>query len=369
MSASAVSAHPGLVLVLAEPSRTGAGSVVLRRLAEGLDGAPAVRVLDLTELRRLGLAAPELGPLARTSFERALAERICESLRSAHGAAEHHRFVIGIVALLEDAVAARHAVALIPYLEGALARVALPRGTEPALVAVHVLRDRWTPLEAAGLYAWLKEFGAALHLGAQRNDGLRGYTLASVIGHGDSRHATRLSTREQVAAIAADFLTVCLCSRMLDAVLAQRRGRALNGRFSAFGIAPWSEVGGDPERAVGLSDVRLPLDPLAHGHGETALLRASVGSDRAPDGWERVDGCTGARIDRGWLVQMATNLSITDLAGAREWRAHYAALSPAERAEVHGIRAAAGWPDPFDQLDERAQAEAAEPLDAFPIEL
>ena len=358
--------QPGLVCVLAESTTHGSpGPVFVRTLKRSLGDAPTVAILDLAELRRAGLPGKSAGALDRLRFENEIASRAAECLRAAEGAeATRSRFLVVIVAFLNELVARQHAVALLPLVEGALRRIAFPRSVEPSIVGIHLLPDRWTALEGASLFAWLKEFHYALRLSATGQVPARSYAMAAAIGRSDTDSAGtghRLGYGEdEMASAAAEFVAASLHCRVLDEVLAARRGRKRQARFDAFGIEP---LNGDDsfDEAVARSRVLWPVAPLARPGTSGGLLQAVAGRSDPPSGWTSVDGCE-TDGSPAWAIQVASGLSATDTIGAEVWRSHYLTLSAEERREIHGIPAAVDWPDPFDDhARQPAQGESGAP--------
>lgn len=158
-----IDVHPGLVLLFAESVAREPADDFLRAFHARVGNHPAVGVLDFRALKAGGFPLNDGGPLPRSQFERWLADRAAQCLR-ASGAirAARGRFLVTVVSLLCEEPSRRHSIAVLPYIDSALRRIGLPAGLEPSILGVSVLPERWTALQAAGLFAWLKEFHGVL---------------------------------------------------------------------------------------------------------------------------------------------------------------------------------------------------------------
>lgn len=344
--------HPGLVLLMADPVARGPADEFLRTLRARLGDAPAVRVLDFRELRSGGFP-PERGSfLGQMKFERWLGERVADALgapgavRSARG-----RFLVTIVGLLCEESARRHSVGILPYVQSAFRRLMPAAGIDPAILGVSVVPERWTSLEAAGLYAWLKEFSGVLRRAPR--PGTPRYTLATVIARAC---ATDRDVREpqtppdiELARSAAEFTAACQTSGVVDWIRAGDRGRMDDMRFHAYGIAPLTDS--ELRVQVELSRVLWPVLRDLRPRSGRLVARALVGraqfAEPFLEGWERVPASPPPAVERAWLLRMARGLSPSDLVGAEEWKFRYDRLPLAARISLHGITEALEWPDPL----------------------
>lgn len=344
--------HPGLVLLLAEAVARGPADEFMRAFRTRLGEHPAVSVLDFRELRAGGFP-PEPGSfLGQVKFERWLADRAAEIL-SASGAVRSAggRFTITVVGLLGEAPSRRYSISVLPYIQNAFRRMMLPADMEPSIMGVSVLPERWTSLEAAGLYAWLKEFSGVLCL--PPHPGTPRYSMATVIGRA---HATDRESREprtdpdvELARAAAEFTAACQTSGVIDWVRANERGRTNERHFHAYGITALTEA--EVRVQVELSRVLWPVLRDLRPRSGRAVMRALVGA--APfaepylEGWERVPAAPTTSTQHAWLLRLAGGLTPADLIGAEEWQFRYDRLPIGTRAALHGIPQALDWPDPL----------------------
>ncbi|HEX6040231.1 hypothetical protein [Longimicrobium sp.] len=343
--------HPGLVLLVAEPVARQPADEFLRALRARLGDNPTVGVLDFRELRAGGFPPAPASFLGQVKFERWLADRATDVLR-ASGAVRsaHGKFLVTVVGLLCEESSRRYSVSVLPYIQNAFRRIALPAGIEPSIVGVSVLPERWTSLEAAGLFAWLKEFNGALRLAGR--PGMPRYTMATVIARAratdrDEEEAVT-EPETELARAAAEFTAACHTSGVVDWARANERGRANGTHFHTYGITSLSES--DLRVQVELSQVLWPVLRDVRPRSGRAVTRALVGaSDFAEpylEGWERIPAARVAG-GRAWLLRMAAGLQPEDLIGAEEWRFRYDRLPVATRASLHGIHEALDWPDPL----------------------
>ncbi len=361
--------QPGLVLALTSPGAGSPGALFTQTLRARLDDNPAVDILDLPRLRELSLPSRGAGLLAQADFERELAAGIVRCLRAASGSRlARTRFVLLVVAFLSEPEARKASVALLPRLNGALQRVAFPPWVEPVVVGIHILPDRWSPVEGAGHFAWLKEFSHALRRGRDQSTagGMRGYGLAALLGRSDAdvpKGGRSLNFSDhQLAAAAAEFVAASLCSRSLDWILTATRGRQdLSGLFVSFGVTAVSPPQ-LPESLVTHSRVLWPVPPPR----ERAVLRGAALRGEGPSGWDAIDLLRAPRGVDGWLLQVGLGLDPVDLVGVDAWRRCYRALSNDEQEALHGITGASRWPEPFSLR--AVPAAAAEP-DAVSLQL
>jgi hypothetical protein len=344
--------HPGLVLLLAEPVVRGPADEFIRAFRARLGDHPAVRVLDFRELRSGGFPPEQGSFLGQVKFERWLADRAAEVLsvsgavRSARG-----RFLVTVVGLLSDEPSRRYSISVLPYIQNAFRRMMLPADIEPSIVGVSVLPERWTSLEAAGLFAWLKEFSGVLRLPAR--PGTPRYTMATVIGRARAtdRDADEPHTNPDVelARAAAEFTAACHTSGVVDWVRANERGRTNEKHFHTYGIAALTEA--ELRVQVELSRVLWPVLRDLRPRSGRAVTRALVGgaefAEPYLEGWDRVPAAPTTSTERAWLLRLAGGLEPADLIGAEEWRFRYERLPLGTRASLHGIAQALDWPDPL----------------------
>jgi hypothetical protein len=333
-------------------------------------------VLDHDLLERNGIAGT--GPLARVKFERWLAGQGLDALRAGAGEAQRWtRLPVFVVGALEEPLTRRAGLALPERVFAALGRIPLPRGVEPLPVAIWMLPERWTPLQGAELFAWLKEFSAALAAAGEGLAAGRGYALNLVLGrsdvHDEGSGAVLNYTDQALALRAAEFVAACHTGRTLDWALAAGRGVHRQGRFHSLGIAPLApESLGDGrgalERALERSRVLWPTAVPARTHSEWVGC-AVIGARRddplpeSLDGWNRVAPIEGGASPPGcWLCRLAFGLEPRDLLGAEDWRRHYSGMPSRHRGGLHAEAARAELPDPLGRpsiVESKSDAEQA----------
>lgn len=361
MNREASAVLPGLTLLLARPVPGSAAAAFRELIRARLGQGSGSVVLDQDLLERSGMAAG--GPFSRANFERWLAWQALEALRA--GGAERRvraRFPIFVVGFLTEPLMRRGALELPAQLSAALGRITLPRGMEPLPIALWLLPDRWTPLQGAELFAWLKEFAGALDTAGEELEARRGYTLNLVLGrseiHGPESGGVLNHSDHALALRAAEFITACHTTRALDWALAVGRGMHRHGRFHSLGIAPLpppAQRGGRDALAQALlgSQVLWPTESPTH-HSVAWVGRAVIGVrvDDPPEepleGWDRVTPIEEAVDPPGrWLCRLAFGLEPRDLLGAEDWRGHYRRLPTERRRELHGVPTGAELPDPL----------------------
>lgn len=318
----------------------------------------AAGILDLDLLERNGLERN--GPFSRANFERWLAEQALEAVRAGAADSESRtRFPIFVVGALDQSLPRRSGLGLPARIRRALGRITLPRGVEPLPVAIWTLPERWTPLQGAELFAWLKEFTAAL--GAPDVTSQE-FSLSLLLGR-SGLHAPEagdcLSHSDHgLARQAAEFIAACHTTRALDWALAAGRGLHRRGRFYSLGIAPIAQghTGDDGPwlTARRQSPVLWPTSPPTNAREERVAhgllgIRHHALTPEALHGWERVPPIDdGADPSRQWLCRLAFGLEPRNLLGAADWREHYLRLPVERRRELHSVADAADWADPLD---------------------
>lgn len=339
--------QPGLVLVLGKSGRGSVGATIRARLDSRLGRDPSVAVVGLQDLTQSDHAGELPGALERVRIERTLADRVRVALEKAHAHADGRRLVVAVMAVLSDPEARRQAVWVLPMIESALRRVALPRSMDPALVGIHILPRHWTPLQGAGLYAWLKEFTRLIS--APDSIPRRGYTLPLVVGHSDHDAAgggSRIAFPEHELCISsADFAAACFQLQIVDEVMAWQRGQNRRDPFSAFGIAPFRDFADAEQGALG-SRILWPVDASIRPARDKEVLKLSTAN--ISQEWRQVGGSASAQATDQWAIQIACGLHPEDIIGAEMWRTHYLGLAEEERRALHGIADAADWDDPLD---------------------
>lgn len=343
--------NPGLVLVLGEPVARGPVDAFLTTFRRRLGGHPAVTVLDWRDLAEGGFPPPHDSFMRRMRFERWVADRVDEVL-AASGAVRNARgrFLVSVVGLLSEARSRRHAVEVLPYLHFAFPRIN-SAGLEPTLVGVTALPQRWSALQAAELFAWLREFSGVLR--AKPHPGVPRYTLAMLIGRGRALDRDEVEPKTdadvELARAAAEFAAACHSSALVDWVRGTERGRPGAPHFHSYGILPLSEA--EVRIQAESSQVLWPVLRDHHPRSGRAVLRALVGgADFAEpylEAWERIPTAPAADGARAWLLRLAGGLDAADVVGADEWRSRYLRLPPELRVALHGVPEAAGWPDPL----------------------
>lgn len=359
---------PGLTLLLARPAPGDAGAAFAERLEERVGRNAGAVLLDLDTLERAGLT--RTGPLGRASFEHWLSIRAHEAIRaSTSGEGGWARFPVFVVGSLNEPLARKHGLGLPERLRAAIARIPLPRGVEPLPIGIWLVPGRWTPLEGAELFAWLKEFAATLAKLDEDAAHERGYALNLLLGRSDvdAPASTGALSRpdHDLAARAAEFVAACHRCRTLDWVLAAGRGRHRHDRFHALGIAAIATDEGRDETSA-LADAKARSRILWPTSTPTTpsdewIARAILGARAAPlDGWDRVAPLGRMSPPDRWLCRLAFGLDVRDVVGALDWRAHYRRLPEALRRELHAEPDAAHLPDPLER------PEAPEPTERAP---
>lgn len=365
---------PGLTLLLSRSVPGSAGAAFVKTLEARVGRDSGAVVLHRDALERNGVS--RTGPLGRASFERWLSERALAALRRGTvGAEGRARFPIFVVGSLDEALARRHGMELPERLRGAIGRISLPRGVEPLLVGIWLLPDRWTPLEGAELFAWLKEFAASLADMERESERRRGYTLDLVLGRSDVQAPAvpgRLSRPDHdLATRAAEFVAACHACRTLDWVLAAGRGLHHHGRFHSLGITWMGATAshadpGTVTDALDRSQVLWPTAAPTERRDEwVARAVLGVGTDdplaAQLEGWDRVALLLPATSRFGaWLCRLAFGLNARDLIGCENWRAHYRRMPAELRRELHSSAAASELPDPLERPAPPVEEEAAE---------
>ena len=374
--------QPALVLLLSDLLGSESARAFARDIRAAAPAGATVEVLDAARLRAWGFdphGGPP-GPFARALSERELAGTITRLLERAP-LEQSARFPVFLVGFLGERGVARAALAPLAPIAGALTRVGFPRGVDPAIVGLWLLPARWTPLEAAALYAWLTELSAAVWAtGPASSDG-PGYDATFIVGrsalHERANGPAPMLDDEAAAGVAASWVGCCVATRLLDWVLEGDRGVRPAGPAAAFGIAE-AEVsalrrgGPDLQQAVGQSAVLWPSTPHARLHALGPPRRAVAGVDGAEPrtawsaalaGWDAIPPVGQPGEPRAWLVQLAAGLGPAEIGGALEWRTSYLSLSKEERRALHGIPAAVGWEDPLDGAAIAAAGASADTLE------
>jgi hypothetical protein len=343
--------HPGLVLVLGEPVARGPADEFLAAFRRRLGAHPSVAVLDWRDLVDGGFPPPHGSFMRRMRFERWMADRVDEVLAAA-GAVRNARgrFLVTVVGLLSEAQSRRHAVEVLPYVHFAFPRINAA-GLEPTLVGVTALPQRWSALQAAELFAWLKEFSGVLR--ANPHPGVPRYTLATLIGRARAldreEEEPKTDADVELARAAAEFAAACHTSALVDWVRGTERGRPGAPHFHSYGIMPLNEA--EARVQAELSQVLWPVLRDLRPRSGRAVLRALVGgADFAEpylEAWERIPTAPAGDRARAWLLRMAGGLDPADVVGAEEWRSRYLRMPADLRAALHGVPEAAGWPDPL----------------------
>jgi hypothetical protein len=343
--------QPGLVLLLDEPVAGGPAARFSEALRRLLGLAPNVAVHDLADLRRQGITSEERGPLATLARRRWLVAQAAGLLRRAEHQPTASQLVVVIAGFLDGVAARRYTARLLDDVGEALRGMAIPSAVAPAIVAVNVLPERWSPYQAAALHAWRREMEYVTDRYGHVAPTTTRFAGAFVLGRNraPTRHAMgRLAlTDSEIATSAAQFTAACLQFRVVDWLRSARRGMPHRPALATFGIAPLPTGSGDFDLAVDASDVLWPgtTSPQELGLPEAAC--AVVASDD-PDheGWEHVLPLVPHCLEgRGWLLQVRHGMSADDLAGASEWRARYRALPPEQRRRLHGLASIAEVPE------------------------
>jgi len=375
--ARALEAQPGLVLLLSDLLESDAARAFERALRSRIDPPEGVALIDAARLRAWGFTRGIPGAFTRMRLERELVRAAAAKLDNAV-VDRASRFPVVLVGFLSDADACASAMAVLPPLLSALDRIAFPRGLEPVIVGLWVIPPAWTRVDAARLYAWLKEIAPAAWTPADAEPPIAAYDATFILGrsaaHEEARASSPILGEVDAAAVAAEWVACCFRTRLLDWTLQAARGTTARSAPGAIGIARVEsttlECGGSAlDRAAELSGVLWPGTPSTVVRPPTGVRRGVAGvtgmaaeaaSHRLAD-WDHIapigrDGCDGA-----WLVQFAPGLRPDEIGAAPDWRECYLSLPLPKRRRLHGVPAAAEWPDPLEVMPEPELAVAAPP--------